>query len=126
MGRHPTIWDFKVEIRHRIPARISPWGSRGLNPNFLSFILDPKMPKSIFSGRVLKLLAPQQWIWGPRGPKGAPRGPRGPKEPKGPPSDPTGPHLSINSAKTLGSLGGQFCGESMGPGALGSLGPKGP
>ena len=34
MGRHPTIWDFKTGIRHRIPARISPCGSRGLNPNF--------------------------------------------------------------------------------------------
>ena len=28
MGRHPTIWDFKTGIQHRIPARISPWGSR--------------------------------------------------------------------------------------------------
>ena len=34
MGRRGTIWDFKTGIRLRIPARISPWGSRGPNPNF--------------------------------------------------------------------------------------------
>ena len=57
MGRHPTIWDLKTGIRHRIPARISPWGSRGPNPNFFSPLLNPKMPKSQFSGRVLNLSA---------------------------------------------------------------------
>ena len=29
MGHRGTIWDFKSGIRLRIPARISPWGSRG-------------------------------------------------------------------------------------------------
>ena len=45
MGRHPTIWDFKTGIRHRIPARISPWGSRGLNPNFLFVYFGPQKHK---------------------------------------------------------------------------------
>ena len=84
MGRHPTIWDFKTGIRHRIPARISPWGSRGLNPNFFSPILDPKMPKSLFSGRVYKLLAPIAMDLGPQGPKGAQGAHRSPKGPLGP------------------------------------------
>ena len=35
MGRHPTIWDMATGILRRIPARISLWGSRALNPNFL-------------------------------------------------------------------------------------------
>ena len=49
MGRHPTIWDFKTGIRRRIPARISPWGSRGLNPNFFFAYFGPKnVKKSIF------------------------------------------------------------------------------
>ena len=49
MGRHPTIWDFKTGIRHRIPARISPWGTRGLNPNYFSAYFGPKnAKKSIF------------------------------------------------------------------------------
>ena len=74
MGRHPTIWDFKTGIRHRIPARISPWGSRGLNPNFFSLILDPKMPKSRFSGRVSNLSATHSHGFGA---PGAHRGPRG-------------------------------------------------
>ena len=94
MGRHPTIWDFKTGIRHRIPARISPWGSRGLNPNFFSPILDPKMqkvdflsgfriyvagrlPKMLFPGRFSKLLAPIAPDLGPQGPKEAPWGPQG-------------------------------------------------
>ena len=41
-GAHPlnltfcfTILDFKTGIRLRIPARISPWVSGALNPNFL-------------------------------------------------------------------------------------------
>ena len=49
MGRHPAIWDFKFGIRHRIPARISPWGSRGLNSNFFFAYFGPKNgQKSIF------------------------------------------------------------------------------
>ena len=34
MDRHPTIWDMETGTLRRIPARISPWWSRGLNPNF--------------------------------------------------------------------------------------------
>ena len=49
MGRRGTIWDFKTGIRLRIPARISPWGSRGPNPNFLLAYFGPKNgQKSIF------------------------------------------------------------------------------
>ena len=49
MGRRGTIWDFKTGIRLRIPARISPWGSRGLNPNFLFAYFGAKnAKKSIF------------------------------------------------------------------------------
>ena len=42
MGRRGTIWDFKTGIRLRIPARISPWGSRGPNPNFFFAYFGPK------------------------------------------------------------------------------------
>ena len=49
MGRRGTIWDFKTGIRLRIPARISPWGSRGPNPNFFFAYFGPKnAQKSIF------------------------------------------------------------------------------
>ena len=49
MGRRGTIWDFKTGIRLRIPARISPWGSRGPNPNFFLTHIGPKNgQKSIF------------------------------------------------------------------------------
>ena len=81
MDRHPTIWDFKTGIQHRIPAWILPWGSRGLNPNFFSLILEQHMPKSTFSARVLKLLAPIAMDLGPQGPKGPTGGPREPWAP---------------------------------------------
>ena len=45
MSRHPTILDFKTGIRLRILARISPWGPRGPNPNFLFFYFGPKNAK---------------------------------------------------------------------------------
>ena len=94
MGRHPTIWDFKTGIRHRIPARISPWGSRGLNPNFFSFILEPKCQKVNFLAGVLQLLAPIAMDLGPKGPTGAQGAPRGPpKGPKGAQEDPWGPTI---------------------------------
>ena len=64
-GRHPTILDLETGIRRRIPARISPWGSRDLNPNFCFPMLDPTMSKSQFPGRVLKLLAPIAMDLGP-------------------------------------------------------------
>ena len=49
MGRRGTIWDFKTGIRLRIPARISPWGSRGPNPNFFFAYFGPQNgKKSIF------------------------------------------------------------------------------
>ena len=35
-------WDFKTGIRLRIPAQISPWGSRGPNPNFFLAHFGPK------------------------------------------------------------------------------------
>merc|ERR1712185_240600 len=86
------------------PARPPPAGAH------FSPILDQKMPKSRFSGRVsIFFRDPSQWIWGPRGPRGPwspqgapggpwgpPRGPRGPKGPLGPlgplgaPGAPTG------------------------------------
>merc|ERR1711965_684896 len=51
MGRHGTIWDFKTGIRHRIPARISLWGSRGLNPNCcFAYFGSKNAQKSIFCG----------------------------------------------------------------------------
>ena len=86
MGRHPTIWDFKTGIRHRIPARISLWGSQGLNPNFFSLVLDPKMPKIKFSVRVLNLSATHSNGFGAHGPKWRPakaaQGAQGPNAPK--------------------------------------------
>ena len=101
MGRHPTIWDFKTGIRHRIPARISPWGSRGLNPNFFLTHFGPKnAQKSIFWEGFEFIRDPSQWIWGPRGPRG-PKGPLGaPKGPKGAlgapgPLGPWGPKNSL-------------------------------
>ena len=74
MGRHPTIWDFKTWIRHRIPARISPWGSRGLNPNFLFRLFWTKMPRSLFSGWLSNLSATHSNGFeapGAQGPRGA-------------------------------------------------------
>ena len=42
MGRHPTIWDIGIRVLCRILARISLWGSRGLNPNFFFAYLGPQ------------------------------------------------------------------------------------
>ena len=72
MGRHPTICDFKPGIRHRIPARISPWGSRGPNPNFFVAYFGPKLPKTRFSGRVSNLSATHSNGFGAQGPTGRP------------------------------------------------------
>ena len=84
-------------------------GPRAQIPIFCSPILDPKMPKSRFSGRVSNLSAthsngfgapgaqgahggPKGPTGAPRGPLGAPRGPLGaPRGPKGPPRGPRGP-----------------------------------
>ena len=85
MGRHPTIWDFKTGIRHRIPARISPWGSRGLNPNFLFAYLGSKIAKKYFFWQVFKNA---QGAHGARF-RGRPRGPQGALS--GAPKGPTGP-----------------------------------
>ena len=51
-GRRGTIWDFKTGVRHRIPAQISPWGSRGLNPKFfrLDSSSNPKFFPKFFRG----------------------------------------------------------------------------
>ena len=91
MGRHPTVLDISGGKIRRIPARISPWGSRGLNPNFFLTHFGPKnAQKSIFWEGFEFIRDPSQWIWGPgaqggpRGPLGPPRGPRGPLGPQGP------------------------------------------
>ena len=74
MGRRGTILDFKTGNRHRIPARISPWGSRGPNPNFFFAYFGPKNgQKSIFWEGFEFIRDPSQWIWGPRGPRGITR-----------------------------------------------------
>ena len=119
MGRHPTIWDFKTGIRHRIPARISPWGSRGLNPNFFLSILDPNMPKSIFSGRVSNLSTTHSNGFGVPGAQGGPRGPRGARPWAA--TGAQGPKGSLGAPK--GPLGGPRgpLGSPRGP--LGPLGP---
>ena len=76
MGRRGTIWDFKTGIRLRIPARISPWGSRAQIPTFSS---------RQFSGRVSNLSATHGNGFGAQGPTGArPKPPEGPKGPRGP------------------------------------------
>ena len=72
MGRHPTIWDLETGTRRRIPARISPWGSRGLNPNFCLPILYSKNANMQISGRFSNLCGTH------RAGFGAPRGPLGP------------------------------------------------
>ena len=59
----------------------------GPESQFFFPILDPEMPKSRFSGRVLKLLAPIAMDLGPQGPKGAQGADGGPK---GPPKGPLG------------------------------------
>ena len=137
MGRHPTIWDFKTGIRHRIPARISPWGSRGPNPNFFRVFWTPKCPKIYFLGgfriypRPIAMdLGPQgpkgptggPW-GGPRGPLGAPRGPLGPPGPPGgparPPARPPGGPLG-GSKGSLGAHGAPGQGRPRGPGAQGA------
>ena len=91
MGRHPTIWDFKTGFRLRIPARISPWGSRGPNPNFFFAYFGPQNAKKCnFLWGFHFLSRPIAMDLGPRGPKGAhgalwgPTGPRGAGAPRGP------------------------------------------
>ena len=120
MGRHPTIWDFKTGIRHRIPARISPWGSRGLNPNFFSFILEPKNAKIQISARFSKLLAPIASDLGPQGAQGPPKGPLGaPKGPRGP----HGPLGRPSKWRPLGPLGGSENGTPWARWAPGAQNP---
>ena len=93
MGRHPTVLDISGAEMHRIPARISPWGSRGLNPNFLFTHFGPnKCPKVNFlagfriyvAGRLSRLFPGAQGA--PQGAQGGPRGPLGPLGAPGPPA----------------------------------------
>ena len=83
-------------------------------PTFFSPILDPKMPKSRFSGRVSNLSATHSNGFGAPGAQGGPRGPRGPQgAPWGPQGAPWAPQ---------GAQGGP-----RGPLALGApMGPLGP
>ena len=45
IGRHPNILDLESGIQRRIPARIWPWGSWGLNPNFFFTHFGPNNAK---------------------------------------------------------------------------------
>ena len=83
MGRHPTIWDFKTGIRHRIPARISPWESRGPNPNFLSTHFGLQNAQKLIFWEGFEFIRAHSNGFGAPGAQGAPRGPKGPKGPKG-------------------------------------------
>ena len=77
MGRHPTIWDGRIGILRRIPARSLPWGPRALNPNLFSIYLDPEDAKmqtfARFSNFFSTHCAGFGSLWGPHG-----------KDPKGP------------------------------------------
>ena len=109
MGRRGTIWDFKTGIRLRIPARISPWGSRGLNP---SFFLTNFGPQQWENANVCELLeiAPHNYgrTWGPMRPHGPHGAPRGPKVPQGAPWGPQGPPGPLLGAALKGRL--HWCG----------------
>ena len=147
MGRYPTIWDFKTGVRHRIPARISPWGSRGLNPNcFFRFFWIIKCPKVYFLGGFRIHPRPIAMDLGPRGPRGSkwrlnppqnpshkgPRGPRGPRRPKGPKGAQGGPRAPRIAPDPPGGSGGRsppvfgwaWGGEAPRLGPLGPLGPR--
>ena len=87
MGRHPTILDFRTGIRHRILARILPWGSWGLNPNFLFAYSGPQhAQKSIFWQGFEIIGTHSNGFGAPGGTRGAHRVPfqRPPKGPRGP------------------------------------------
>ena len=87
-----------LEFKNRDPAQNSgpdlAVGVPGPESQLFSLILEPKMPNSQFSGRVLNLSATHSNGFGGPGAQGGPRGPRGPQGgPKGalaPPS-PKGP-----------------------------------
>ena len=93
MGRHPTIWDFKTGIWHRIPARISPWG---FDPDFVYF--GPKSCKKYMFWQGFEFIGTHSNGFGPNGgprvPLGGPRAPQGdpwaPGRPR-PPGRPGGP-----------------------------------
>ena len=105
MARHPTIWDFKTGIRLRIPARISPWGSQGLNPNFLFHpFWTQKCPKVDFLAGFRIYPRPIAMDLGPQGPKGAHGGPRGPMGPLGPLGPPWAPNPLLQVADKFETL----------------------
>ena len=150
MCRHPKMWDLKTGIRHRIPARISSWGSQGPNPNFfLSHFGAPKcqhvdflsgfriyvagrLSKMLISCRFTKLLAPIASDLGPQGPKeflGTPWAPwsslgplGGPKGRLGAPKGPLEPPQEITLLGKMASLGPPWAPWAPENGARGPLG----
>ena len=72
----PTIWDLKTRIRHRIAARMSPWGSQALNANF--FLFGPKHATKSIVWQGFKIIGTHSNAFE------APRDPRRPKLPAGP------------------------------------------
>ena len=119
MGRHPTIWDFKTGIRHRIPARISPWGSRGLNPNFFFVYFRSKNTQKAIFWQGSEIIGTHSNGFGaPRGSRGPKRHLGAPKGPTGAPRVPLGPLISNPPIGALGAPRG-----SRGP--WGPLGPLG-
>ena len=83
MVRHPTIWDTRTGILRRIPAWISPWGSRPLNPIFFD---KPSFAQTYVNCILLAdfriSVRPMALDFGPHGnPHEAPRGPKEPHPP---------------------------------------------
>ena len=74
VGRRGTIWNFKIGIRHKIPAQISPWGSRGLNPNFLFAYFGPKNAKKQIFWQGSEIIGTHSNGFGGPGAHGGPRG----------------------------------------------------
>ena len=99
MGRRGTILDFKTGIRLRIPARISPWGSRGPNPNFFFAYFGAKNAQKSIFWESFEFSATHSNGFGAQGPKGptgrpvggCPRGPGPQGAPWGPQGAPWGP-----------------------------------
>ena len=80
MGRRGIIWDLKPGTGTEFRPGSRRGGPGAQIPTFVSPILDPKIPKSKFSGKVSNLSATRSngfGAQGPKGPMGAPRGPQG-------------------------------------------------
>ena len=90
MGRHPTVLDISGAEMRRIPARISPWGSWGLNPHFFLTHFGPKNANKSIFWQVFEFTWPVGFQRLFPGAQGAPRGPRGPQGAQGGPKGPLG------------------------------------